>query len=57
MSREEALAWWYTLSFEQKFIELIKAKHIIVGGLDRDVQTLTGREIQTIKNNNHEGTN
>ena len=57
MSREEALAWWYTLSFEQKFIELIKAKHIIVGGLDRDVQTLTGREIQTIKNNNHETTN
>lgn len=47
-SREKALAWWNRLTFEEKFLAMVKGKTVIIGYPDRNPETLTGREIELL---------
>lgn len=46
-SRELAIEWWNSLSFEDKFFKTIQNKNLIVA---RHPYNLTGREIEIIWN-------
>ena len=47
-SREKALLWWSGLTFEEKFIAMVKGKRVVIGYPDRNPDTLTGREIELL---------
>lgn len=49
-TREKALAWWNGLTFEEKFIAMVKAKTVVIGYPDRNPETLTGREVELLMN-------
>jgi len=50
-NRENSMKWWNKLTFEKKYIEIIKNKEKILGYPTRDPNTLTSREINIIYNN------
>ncbi len=43
--------WWNNLTFEEKYIQIIKNKENIEGYPDRNPDTLTSREIKILYNN------
>lgn len=47
-SRETAMNWWNSMTFEEKFYKTIKHNDLIAGDKTRHPSTLTGREIETI---------
>jgi len=49
--REISQKWWNSLSFEARWNEIVKGKHLINGYPDRSPNTLTGREIEMLFNN------
>lgn len=51
--REEAIKWWDSLTFEEKWYKIIKSKDSILGYPDRSPDSLTGREIEIIYTNCH----
>ncbi len=46
--RKLAMEWWNKLLYIQKFEALVKGKEKILGYPDRDIASLTGREIEML---------
>lgn len=47
-TRKNAIAWYKTLTFEEKYFQVLKNKEKIAGYPDRNPDSLTGREIQIL---------
>lgn len=46
--RKLAMEWWNKLLYIEKFEALVKGKEKIIGYPNRDVSSLTGREIEML---------
>ena len=46
--RELSITWWNKLSFEEKWYKVVEFKHLVVGYPERNIDTLSGREIEDI---------
>lgn len=51
-SREIAMNWWNNLSINQKKQSLENSNNVLMSKDNRDINTLTGREIETIYSDN-----
>lgn len=50
-TRQIALEWWNTITFEEKWYNVVKNKTSITGYPHRNVDTLSVREIELLYNN------
>lgn len=48
--RQLSMAWWNSLTLEEKFYKTIDANEVIVGDNTRHPDSLTGREITDVYN-------